>query len=296
MSSSSDPAGWPMLFRQHFLKVRWGEKSIVALYLSILSGVVVALQYDPAEPFYSLSTIEVLAPFGSFWRALHYYTSQLFFLLSLCHLAAIIWDNKHGPIPRGRWVLLIMGLVTTLLLLFTGYVLRGDATGASAGVIAENILLAVPLVGRWLNELLFAVTTAAMKRVYANHLIGLGALWLVLSWDHFRRYRVRIWLHPYFVCTLLLVSALWPATMEPERLGMLHIAGPWFFLGLQELLRYVQPFWAGVLFPCTFIVSLCLLPEQGRIGRAAGGYAALWLLAYAVLSAVGFARGLAGSF
>jgi len=292
MSSSSDPAGWLLGARRLFLTVRWGEKSIVTLYLSVLSGAVHDMQYDPAESFYSLSTIEVLVPFGAFWRALHYYASQLFFLLALCHLVAIILTRKHVMIPHGKWVLLIGGLVTTLLLLFTGYVLRGDATGASAGVIAENILLAIPGFGRWLNELLFAVTTAAMKRVYANHLVGLGVLWLVLSWDHFRRYRVRVWLHPYFVCTLLLVSALWPAPMEPERLGLLHIAGPWFFLGLQELLRYVQPFWAGVLFPLTFIVSLCLLPARGGIGRQARAYAALWLLVYAVLSAVGFSRGL----
>ena len=45
---------------------RWGARCMVALYLSLLSGVVVALQYDPAHPYFSASSLEILAPFGSF--------------------------------------------------------------------------------------------------------------------------------------------------------------------------------------------------------------------------------------
>jgi len=267
-----------------YLSVRWGEKSIVALYLSLISGLVVALQFNPAEPFYSLSAIQVLTPFGSFWRGLHYYASQLFFLLSVMHLGAIIWEGKHGLFLLTKWFMLIAALGVTLLLLFTGYVLRGDATGEAAGLIAENITLSLPLVGHWLNELLFAVSTEAMKRVHANHLVGLGVVWLVLSWDHFRRYRVKIWQHPWLVLALAGVALLISAPLEPERLGMLHITGPWFFLGLQELLRLVQPFWAGIVFPTTFFVALCLLPLSGTAGRVAAYYSAGWLLVYAMLT------------
>ncbi len=279
--------------KRFLLAIRWGEKSIIALYGSVFSGVVVALQFNPAEPFYSLSSLELLAPFGAFWRALHYYTSQLFFLFSVFHLAAIIWSEKHTKFPMVKWAFLVLSLAVSVLLLFTGYVLRWDATGAAAGVIGENIALSIPGgLGKLLNMMLFEVTSSGLIKVYANHLIGLGALWLVLSWDHFRRYKIALWDHPGLVISMLVFAGLFAAPLEPERLGMLHIGGPWFFLGLQELLRYIQPFWAGVVFPLTFLTSLCLLPRRDNVGRAAALWSTAWLLIYLILSVIGFARGL----
>ncbi|MCI5132639.1 MAG: hypothetical protein D3904_14270, partial [Candidatus Electrothrix sp. EH2] len=52
--------------------IRWGGHTLISLYISILSGLIIGLQYNPAEPFYSTATIELIVPFGSFWRSLHY--------------------------------------------------------------------------------------------------------------------------------------------------------------------------------------------------------------------------------
>ena len=54
------------------LAYRWGGASLISLFLSVLSGIVIGLQYDPAEPFYATTSIELVIPYGSFWRALHY--------------------------------------------------------------------------------------------------------------------------------------------------------------------------------------------------------------------------------
>lgn len=283
-SSQAAKAGW-------FFSVRWGEKSFVALYLSLLSGVVVALQYDPATPFYSASTIDLLIPFGDFWRSLHFYASQLFFLCFLCHLAVILLSADMPAIPHTKWLLLVASLPVTVLLLFTGYILRADTTGEAAGAIAENIMLSIPVVGEWLNAVLFSITRDGMMRVYANHLVGLGLLWLVLCWDHVRRYRVSFRQHGGFTVALLLFCLLVKAPLEPYRLGVFHIAGPWFFLGLQELLRVVQPFWAGVLFPSLFLVALVLVPIDAVWRRRSLRFAALWLGGYGVLTIIGALRG-----
>ncbi len=73
-------------------KVPWGAKSTIALYLSLFSGVIVALQYDSSNPYYSANALDILVPFGQFWRSMHFYASQVFFLLSVCHLFAIIYN------------------------------------------------------------------------------------------------------------------------------------------------------------------------------------------------------------
>jgi ubiquinol-cytochrome c reductase cytochrome b subunit len=273
-----------------FSQVRWGEYSLVALAISVLSGIVLSLQYDPAVPFYSVSSIDVLVPFGLFWRSLHFYSSQFFFLLSLLHFIAILGHSRLQSLAMKKWLFLVFSLLVALLLLFTGYVLRADATGESAGIIAENIILSIPLAGAWLNSLLFSLDADGVKRVYANHLIGLSVLWGVLCWDHLRRFRIPLKENSIIILGILAVSLFWNAPMEPEKLGVFHISGPWFFLGLQELLRYVQPFWAGVVFPLTFFLSLFFLRQKNEWGTRSRYFSLLWLAVYSLLTLAALMR------
>ena len=279
-----------MNIRTFIIETKWGGKSLVSLYLSVLSGMVIALQYDPATPFFSASSLDLLAPFGQFFRSCHFYSSQLFFLFSLCHLVAIILAKTDQQLRFGKWLLLIGSVLAALLLLFTGYVLRADATGEAAGVIAENITLSIPYLGAPLNSLLFAIEAEGMKRVYANHLIGLGLVWGVCCWDHLRRYRVGFAQHSLLLFATVVVSLCLAAPMEPARLGLFHIQGPWFLLGLQELLRYIHPFWAGVIFPSTVVVALVCVGTETQGRRRALLFIAGWLMVYLILSIIAALR------
>jgi ubiquinol-cytochrome c reductase cytochrome b subunit len=275
--------------KERFIAIRWGGSSLISLYLSVISGIVVALQYNPAEPFYSTSAIELIAPFGSFWRGLHYYASQVFFLLLLCHFVAVTWENTHYY-SRATWVRLSLSLPVALLLLFTGYILRDDATGEAAGLIAENIMLSVPVVGTWCNDLLLSVTVNGVKRVYANHLAGLMLAGAWCIWPHIRRYNARWRDHLPLVCAVFLLAILLIAPMEPQRFGLVHIAGPWFFLGLQEALRYVHPFWAGIILPGLLLAPLLVLPHKGRRRKVYLTGIGLWLAIYVVLTTASILR------
>jgi len=277
-------AAWPNPLRL-LRDYPWGGGSLISLFLSILSGIVVALQYNLSEPFYSTSTIELVTPYGSFWRALHYYSSQAFFLLLLAHLAVVVWKNED-QYSRGAWARLCATLPCGLLLLFTGYVLRSDATGEAAGTIAEHICLSVPIIGRQLNDLLFDLADSGMRKVYAHHVIGLVVLGGVAAWPHLRRYTARWRNHLVLVLATVLISVAAAAPMEPNRFGLLFIAGPWFFLGLQELLRYWPPFVAGVLAPLLPLALLLWLPKSGRPRLFALLAVACWLLFYAALTAL----------
>ncbi|OGQ99945.1 MAG: hypothetical protein A2505_05035 [Deltaproteobacteria bacterium RIFOXYD12_FULL_55_16] len=273
-----------MNIRALIIETKWGGLSLVSLYLSVLSGMVVALQYDPSTPYFSASSLDLLTPFGQFFRACHFYSSQLFFLFSLGHLAAVILAKAEQQLRFGKWLLLLGSVPAALLLLFTGYVLRADATGEAAGVIAENILLSIPWLGEPLNSLLFTIEAEGMKRVYANHLLGLGLVWGLCCWEHLRRYRVGFAQHRLLLFATVGISLCLAAPMEPSRLGLFHIQGPWFMLGLQELLRYLQPFWAGVIFPLAVVVALVWVGKENPLRRRALLFVASWLVVYFCLS------------
>ncbi|MCF6186855.1 MAG: cytochrome b N-terminal domain-containing protein [Desulfobulbaceae bacterium] len=275
--------------KEYIIANRWGGQALISLFISILSGVVIALQYNPAEPFYSTATLEFVIPYGAFWRGLHYYSSQAFFLLLLCHLGVILWQKEYSY-TRFSWIRLTASVPVTILLLFTGYVLRGDATGEAAGAIAEHIALSIPLLGKPLNNLLFDVMAGGVQKVYANHLIGLMVLGIICVWPHLRRYTAYFRNHALLSLTLVFLSIVLSTPMEPERIGLTHIAGPWFFLGLQELLRFLPIFWAGVAAPTALIVALFLLPEQGRERKHTLFFILAWLLGYTILSWISYGR------
>ncbi|CAK8715746.1 Ubiquinol-cytochrome c reductase cytochrome b subunit [Candidatus Electrothrix aarhusensis] len=274
--------------------IRWGGHALISLYISVLSGLIVGLQYNATEPFYSTATIELIVPFGSFWRSLHYCSSQAFMLLLLVHLAFILWQNASSPaynFTRGTWLRLSASVPVALFLLFTGYILRGDATGEAAGAIAENILLAVPLLGSLLNKLLFDGSVAGVQKVYLNHLIGLMVVGGFCVWPHLRRYTASWRNHLPLALLLLLISPVLKTPLERDHFGLLHINGPWFFLGLQELLRYIPVLWAGIFIPAIFVSALLLLPTEGAARRRTLWFMGAWLAVYIVLSVIGFHRG-----
>jgi len=267
---------------------RWGGWCLVSLYVSIASGILVGLQYDPVAPYYSAAALDLLVPFGAFFRSVHFYSSQAFFLFSCAHLVAI-YDKTDGY-TAVEWMMLVCSLVAGLLLLFTGYILRGDNTGFSAGMIAEAIMKTIPLVGNTLNTLFFAITERGMQRVYVHHVITLDILWLMLVWDHLRRYRVRVTDHIPLVSLMLGGCLLLPAPIEPDRLGVTYISGPWFFLGLQELLRYLHPLFAGVIFPAIFLVTLLLARKGQQHLPLLLRCIVCWLVLYSLLTAVAWLR------
>ncbi|MCI5124893.1 MAG: hypothetical protein D3925_10550 [Candidatus Electrothrix sp. AR5] len=281
------------LLHNSLSSIRWGGHALISLYISVLSGLIVGLQYNAAEPFYSTATIELIVPFGFFWRSLHYYSSQAFMLLLLVHLALILWQHASTPgysFTRGAWLRLSASVPVALFLLFTGYILRGDATGEAAGAIAENILLAVPFLGSLLNKLLFDVNAAGVQKVYLNHLIGLMVVGGFCVWPHLRRYTAFWRNHLPLTLFLLLLAPVLKTPLERDHFGLLHINGPWFFLGLQELLRYIPVFWAGIFVPATFVGALLLLPPEGTARQRTLWFMGAWLVAYIVLSVMGFRR------
>jgi hypothetical protein len=79
------------------------------------------------------------------------------------------------------------------------------------------------------------------------------------------------------VCTVVLVvwSVLIPAPLE-EAANAARTPNPskapWYFLGLQEILVYFDPWWAGVGLPATIMMGLMAIPYVDRNPKGNGYY------------------------
>lgn len=276
------------IFISSMTQLPWGTWALLSLYLSLVSGVVVGLQYDYATAYYSVNSIDLLAPFGQFFRSLHFYSSQLFFLLTVVHLLAVYPKTEHYG--RLEWYKLIGLIPIALLLLFTGYLLRADSTGTSAGAIAESITLAIPFAGDFVDSFFFGLEKGGLRRVYVHHVIGLDLVLLFLAWRHLRSYRVNPMLYPHFFGILVVFCALFAAPMEPDDPTASYISGPWFFLGLQELLRYFHPLLAGVFHPALFFILLAASHPANPKAALMRVMLWLWLSSYTALSVLAWLR------
>ncbi|MGW8195646.1 MAG: cytochrome b N-terminal domain-containing protein [Desulforhopalus sp.] len=273
---------------QGFSNIKWGSWALVTFYISILSGIIVGLQYNYTTPYHSTTSLELLAPFGKYFRSLHFYSSQFFFFFCCCHLLAAY--NNAVRLSLFEWVRLIGTFPLVILLLFTGYILRGDNTGSSAGLIAENIILAIPLAGNALNNLFLSLSDNGLQKVYLHHVVTLDCLLLILAWNHLRIYRVSIRDYYELIAATLLFSLAVPAPFDPDYLGVTYISGPWFFLGLQELLRYLPVLVAGVIVPALLLFALLAAYPADRRRRYFLLFIAAWLLGYALFSIVAWSR------
>lgn len=276
------------LFTVFFSRFPWGAWSLVSLYISILSGIAVSLQYDYYTPFYSTAALDTLVPFGSFFRSLHFYSSQFSFLFACLHF--IIVYHKTKTYSFSEWSKLVCSLFVLLFLLFTGYVLKADNTGISAGSIAESLIIEIPAIGDALNELLFSISASGLRKVYVQHVIALDVLLFLLLWNHLKKYAIRVSAYTLLIGATIFFCSFVAAPLEPEQLGATYISGPWFFLGLQELLRYFHPLLAGVIFPVLFFIGILFIsPQLSHSRKLISG---LWisLFLYLIFSLIAWFR------
>lgn len=271
-----------------FYQIKWGAWALIALYFSIVSGIIVGLQYDYLTPYYSSSALDILIPYGYYFRSLHFYTSQFFFFFTCFHLAAIY--QKTENYKQIEWIKLIATIPVIILLLFTGYILRGDSTGASAGMIAESIVHTIPVFGGVIDSILLSLDNSGLRKVYVQHVVGLDVILFILLWNHLRTYRIKLFNYLHISALMLLFSLVIYAPMDPEKLGTTYIAGPWFFLGLQELLRYFDPVIAGVIVPLVFVGLLFSIQPSHPKHKTYIRLLFFFLLIYAGLTIAAYVR------
>ncbi|MFZ5819826.1 MAG: cytochrome b N-terminal domain-containing protein [Chloroflexota bacterium] len=287
----------------------------------------------PEAAAVSIQTMTTLAPFGDLVRNLHYWSAQALVIVTTIHLLRVALTGAYAP-PRRFNYLLGLGLLVFILLLdFTGYVLRWDEGIRWALVVGANLLKTIPLAGEGIYRFVIGGAqpgAAALTRFYAWHIFGLasGALLLVV-WHAFRvRRDGGIALPPPDAradksritrfelvrrealamaiagIVLLLLSLLAPAPTDQPISGLNQMSGdsraPWFFLWVQQMLKWGDPFLLGVLTPVLVVVALGLLPyllpntKPGELGRwfprgnrLAQALAVLMILAILTLTVMG---------
>jgi quinol-cytochrome oxidoreductase complex cytochrome b subunit len=281
-----------------------GGISVFLFLVLAITGLLLTFFYIPTpdDAFASLEVITFQVPFGWLVRNLHYWAAQAMVIAVVLHLLRVVFTGAYKP-PRRFNTLIGLGLlVLTLLLNFTGYVLRWDDGTHWALVVGTNLIKETPLIGAALYYMIVggaSIGPATTIRFYAWHILGLAVPSIALiGWhlfkvrrdggishrprDHGHARRIpRVQLVQTEALAMLFVLAVLIALsiLAPAPLGQVadlparpeEAQAPWFFLWVQALLRALPPVWAGVLIPLGLLLVLGLIPYG--IDRRASGVA-----------------------
>ena len=307
-----------------------GGLAIFLFLLLLVTGILEMFYYipQPDQATISIQTMASFVPYGGLIRNLHYWGAQALVLVLFIHLLRIALTGAYKKPRRFNYLLGLSLLMLTLALDFTGYILRWDQGTSWALVVGTNLIKTVPAIGTQIYEFIIGGTqlgSAALIRFYSWHTFGLTlAMVIAVVWHLFRirrdggiavpppalrqseeritRFelvRREMLMMTIAAITLVLLCTFWPAPITPPltstSVDLTNARAPWFFLWVQQLLKFGDPFLLGVVIPLIILAILILIPyilpkpSDSELGRwfPRGGRTVQILIAVLTLVLIG---------
>jgi len=169
-----------------------GGMSLLLYLVLIVTGVPLMFVYVPttASAAKSIRSITYVAPYGWLLRNVHYWAAVLLLLALGLHLLRVALSGSYKKPRQFNWLIGFIILLLSLLLSFSGYVLRWDVDTFGALTVGVNIVREIPLLGEWLYGLVVGgpfIGDATVVRFYTWHTLGLSIPVITLiGWHIFR--------------------------------------------------------------------------------------------------------------
>ena len=272
-------------------QVSFGDAALAAFVLCAVSGVLLLPAFDAGDSVRSIAQWLLANPGAAVLRNLHYWTAQAFLVLTVLHSWDHLRRGREGRLAHGVWLRLVASLPVLVFLMLSGFLLRGDADAQQARRIFEEMLALLPLAGPLLSQFLLGGDSSSLQVVFLQHAATATVIvWLVVI-EHARRIwgGVRAMLMASVGCGVLALVVS-PGLHDGQHAA---VKGPWYFLGLQELLHWSSwPAWL-LLAGAAAMALLAWIPSArpAAAARAKGGLYAVVGLYLVLCLGVLFARG-----
>src|SRR5258708_4562564 len=245
-----------MTFLKEFINVLSASSISFLLLTSIFAFIVFFNLLDGqvkskgGYAFLSLGILFIVAGFAV-TPLLYFGIAYMLIMFGLAHLGGRLWDTKVG-----LWLLIIVGGGFSISLLDPNFFLIA-AKPDNVPIGAMIFLLGI-------------FTWIALRKAYLNdrQLVAGGIPWEKTESDE----KLFTWpdlVYTEMLCMILLtiVMIVWSVALRAPLEEAANptsspnpAKAPWYFLGLQEMLVYFDPWLAGVVLPTLIIVGLMAIP------------------------------------
>lgn len=279
-----------MRIREKIGRTTYGRFSLALFVICIVSGIFIAIPYNVNKPYESISLLMIANPAASLFRNLHYWSAQLFLIFSMLHIYDHFSKKEGIRLKKGLWARLSVGVLIILLAMLTGFLLKADADALQARRILNSLITGIPLVGNLLDYSLLG-KEGNFQLIYVNHIATFTIFITVIVFEHTRKFWPG-W--GDFVAATLITTLLSFFITAPLHNNLNPtVKGPWYFLGLQEILHWLSHPELSMLIVSVFILLIFLVPFGGkRNGFITKRSLLILTIAYFMLTATGlFFRG-----
>lgn len=280
-----------------------GSMCLFMAGLMIVTGILMSLHYVPSPDvaWESINYTREHVAFGRVIHGLHHFGSSAFVVLACLHMLRVFVFGAYKGGRKWTWVVGVFLFAVVLGFGFTGYLLPWDMKAFFGTRVGTNIVGSVPVVGGWAKALLLGgeeISELTLPRFYALHAIVLPAVLVVLIATHI--YFVRLYgiTQPWkrlgeatrygaerffpaqalrdsvavlvLAVVLVMMAVGVGAELEAKADPTVSTYAPhpeWYFLGLQQILRYFSGPWqivGTVIIPGGFFLALLALPFIDR--------------------------------
>ncbi len=252
--------------------------------LAILSGIPLLFFYHTSKAYDSVQIITYLIPDGNFIRKFHYFSSEALFISVIIHTVEQFF-NKRDRISKSSWNYGEAALICILLLMFTGFVLKADQSGHSAGIIAISMTGGLAPFS-FITKLIKSSPHFFYWKFFIWHILLLSAIMTAFVHLHVKRIDAPVnFMAIASGITVILIFILpLPIDIAPGTV-VNKINGPWFFQGIENMLNNGSS--VTIIFIKTIIpFLLILLYRFSKYTTAVSLLFFSWLIYYAAISLV----------
>ncbi|RJP66207.1 MAG: DUF4405 domain-containing protein [Ignavibacteriales bacterium] len=258
----------PALIRKIFYVDTYGSIAVSSFIICVISGVLLAIPFDVKNPYDSIAYIQLTNSSAAFVRSLHYWSAQLFLIFTALH----IWDHfskaTEKKVKSGIWFRLTISILITFFVMLSGFILKADADSLQARRIISSLIEEIPWLGKSVAYFLFGAE-GNFQIIYIHHIATATIILAVVIYEHSKIIWGKL---KTFLITLIAVCipGYFFIPSLNDNLNPI-VKGPWYFLGLQEILSWLnQSLVVLLLLLILFLLFLIfLLP---RLNDKAAGF------------------------
>lgn len=237
----------------------WGALALANFLVCAFSGILLAIPFDVNKAYDSIVAMLLTNPGGNFLRNLHYWSAQLFLVFTILHTWEFLKSESAHKLKNGVWTRLVVSLLFVFYVMISGFILKGDLDSLQAQRILSALVSGLPFIGQLLSYSLIG-EEGDFQILYVHHIATATIFLVIIIFEHFRS----IWSKARtFFITVLAVSVLSFFFRAPLHDNVNPVVkGPWYFVGLQEILHWMShPGWIFLVM-MVFLIIIWFLPKM----------------------------------